>query len=150
CINHQAQQRYFPSGGWGYGWAGDPSRGLGKEQPGSWLFSTLSFIEESNIQQLGNALDAAEKRSGIARANQVVVPFFYCPSRRTPQTRPTTFTPVNSGPIGRIVRTDYAANGGDMGDGRATPYEGPPTTALLPTYPWGGTDNLYSKLTGVM
>jgi prepilin-type N-terminal cleavage/methylation domain-containing protein len=35
--DHLAAQRFFPSGGWGWEWFGDPDRGYGPSQPGSWL-----------------------------------------------------------------------------------------------------------------
>ena len=45
--NHHDTHRSFPSGGWGYFWTGDPDRGTGVQQPGSWAFSILPFIIES-------------------------------------------------------------------------------------------------------
>ncbi len=45
CLAHLNQHGSFPSAGWGWCWTGDPDRGFGKSQPGSWAFSVLSFIE---------------------------------------------------------------------------------------------------------
>src|SRR5213593_486082 len=41
CMNHHDTYKYFPSGGWGYHWVGDPDRGSGAEQPGSWMYNIL-------------------------------------------------------------------------------------------------------------
>jgi hypothetical protein len=68
----------------------------------------------------------ADKRELIAQQNQTVVSYFYCPSRRAPQARPMVgFQPRNSAPLSRVVRTDYAANSGDFGDGNAPGVSGP-------------------------
>lgn len=34
CLNIESTQKQFPSGGWWWGWVGDPDRGLGRKQPG--------------------------------------------------------------------------------------------------------------------
>src|SRR4051812_12251606 len=39
--NHESAHRYLPSGGWGWFWVGDPDRGTGRNQPGSWCYTTL-------------------------------------------------------------------------------------------------------------
>jgi hypothetical protein len=153
CLHHEEQQQFLPSGGWGYLWVGDTSRGFGKNQPGSWLFSILPFIEESNIRELSVAYPegSLQKRQAIAAQNRVVVSFFYCPTRRAPIARRNTFTPRNSIAIGMIVRSDYAANFGDVGRGSVDPdSSGPPVSALQPSYDWTSIDNFARTLTGVI
>jgi prepilin-type N-terminal cleavage/methylation domain-containing protein len=151
CLHHEEQQKFLPSGGWGYLWVGDSSRGFGRNQPGSWLFSILPFIEETNIRDLSAGLAGTEKNLAIAAQNQVVVPIFYCPSRRTVQKRPYTFsTPRNSSRFAFVVRADYAANSGDVGDGNANPPDGPPTAALQPTHNWSAFDVFARTRTGVV
>src|SRR3712207_4914981 len=49
CMNHESQHKFFPSGGWGNRWVGDPDRGAGVDQPGSWYYSILPFIEEEAL-----------------------------------------------------------------------------------------------------
>src|SRR5215831_9732275 len=51
--NHLSAQKIFPSGGWGYTWAGDPDRGYGERQPGGWAYSLLEFIEERDVHSIG-------------------------------------------------------------------------------------------------
>jgi len=144
-LQHEAQQKYFPSGGWGFRWAGDASLGLGQSQPGSWLFSLLPFLDESNLHQMSQVAPA-DKLQAVARQNQVVVSYFFCPTRRIPQTRRTTFVPYNSSPISFIVRTDYAACAGDFGEAVMNPAQGP-SPAEAPTFNW---TNAMNGRTGVI
>ena len=135
CLQHEAQQKYFPSGGWGFRWAGDSSLGFGQNQPGSWLFSLLPFVDETNLHRMGHDSDGASKLAVIAKQNQVVVSYFFCPTRRIPQTRRTSLAPYNSAPLTMIVRTDYAANAGDFGEAIMSPAQGP-SPADAPTFNW--------------
>ena len=52
--NHHDSQGSFPSGGWGYFWTGDPDRGTGRQQPGSWAFSILPYIEQQSVYMLAS------------------------------------------------------------------------------------------------
>jgi hypothetical protein len=90
----------------------------------------LPFLDETNSFQFGAAGTDAQRSSAIAQQNQFVVSYFYCPSRRTPQTRPFVtggfnLPPINSAPLNKVVRTDYAANSGDFGDGNSPNVFGP-------------------------
>src|SRR5262245_40916410 len=44
---HNAADSYghFVSGGWGWNWSGVPGRGIGKQQPGGWVYNMLPFVE---------------------------------------------------------------------------------------------------------
>src|SRR5438093_8593949 len=53
CHNHHDTIGFFPSGGWGWEWCGDPDRGFGEKQPGGWIFSTMAFVEQDNPYKLG-------------------------------------------------------------------------------------------------
>jgi type II secretory pathway pseudopilin PulG len=50
CMNHVDTRKYWPSGGWGYDWTADSNRGYGPDQPGSWIFNILDFVEEGNLR----------------------------------------------------------------------------------------------------
>ena len=54
CIEHHDTFKTLPSGGWSWHWTGDPDMGFGREQPGSWLYHILPFIEEDDLHQLGS------------------------------------------------------------------------------------------------
>src|SRR4051794_37157882 len=53
CLNHADTHKYFPSGGWGYDWTADANRGYGPDQPGSWIYNILDYVEEGNVRSLG-------------------------------------------------------------------------------------------------
>jgi prepilin-type N-terminal cleavage/methylation domain-containing protein len=145
CLLHEEQQGFFPSGGWGYRWVGDSSRGFGAEQPGSWLFNILPFVENADVHEFGRSLAATDRLRAVAQQNQVVIPFYFCPTRRLPRTRPNTFNPYNSAPLTVIVRSDYSANSGDFGNALMSPPEGPPPN-MVERFNW---DNARRGLTGV-
>ena len=57
-INHQDTHGFYPTGGWGWDWVGDPDRGFGNQpdpkQPGGWVFSILPFIEQEDLWALAS------------------------------------------------------------------------------------------------
>src|SRR5207249_302840 len=75
---------FFPSGGWGWDWCGDPDRGSGMKQPGGWIFSTLPFVEQDNPYKIGTGLafNSPQRWALIAQRIQVPLPVYNCPSRR--------------------------------------------------------------------
>jgi len=127
CIQHESQQKSFPSGGWSKEFVGDSSRGLGAGQPGSWLFSALPFTDYVNIWDLNRDAVGEAKRQLTAQQCQIPVQIFNCPSRRSPQTYDVNWNPnnpsnhlqmgyFNSAGFDKTIRGDYAANTGDFGD----------------------------------
>src|SRR5438876_2811446 len=42
----------LPSGGWGWDWVGDATRGNGFTQPGGWVYQILPNMEQNNLYQL--------------------------------------------------------------------------------------------------
>ncbi|TWT78439.1 Type II secretion system protein G precursor [Posidoniimonas polymericola] len=119
ALLHEDTHGYFPSGGWGQWYVGDVNRGFGKKQPGSWCFSLLSYLEESNLQNLlqGLGSDTAAYEQASKIMNSTPIDVFSCPSRR-----PAIGYPVDWGSIKEQVwvkdlvavpKSDYAANSGD-------------------------------------
>src|SRR5437868_13999372 len=51
--HHYSCHKFFPTGGWGPAWAGDPNQGFDKRQPGGWAYNMLPFIEEGSIHDIG-------------------------------------------------------------------------------------------------
>src|SRR5262245_38768587 len=54
CLSHHDAKGYFPSSGWAWGVTGDPDRGSGKEQPGSWCYNILPYMEQQALHRLGS------------------------------------------------------------------------------------------------
>jgi prepilin-type N-terminal cleavage/methylation domain-containing protein len=123
---HENSHGSFPSGGWGWFWTGDPDRGVGKSQPGSWAYSILPYLEQQNLFQMGadNLPDEITDQQKIeaAKAAEVAVPIFYCPSRRVAMAYPhprgsepgSGLAAYNCNDTAMVGRSDYAANGGSV------------------------------------
>jgi prepilin-type N-terminal cleavage/methylation domain-containing protein len=117
CNSHLEAQKFFPTGGWGWRWAGDPDRGFGMRQPGGWMYSILPYIEENALHAMGRGQpEAAKKLAGKERVG-TPIPLFNCPTRRRPDQLPyihgSPYFNIDRPSV--IARTDYAANGGDTG-----------------------------------
>jgi prepilin-type N-terminal cleavage/methylation domain-containing protein/prepilin-type processing-associated H-X9-DG protein len=131
-LHHHDVQNFFPTGGWGSNWAGDPDQGFDKRQPGGWAYNILPFLEQDEIRELGKRMiygGTPDKKNVLADAAQVSNSVFLCPSRR-PQATPFIFTQqaatyanVNFHGISTVWRGDYCANAGDQmfAEGLATP-----------------------------
>ena len=48
-FGHENVHRFFPSGGWGSWWVGEPDRGIGKIRPGGWIFNILNYIDQIEL-----------------------------------------------------------------------------------------------------
>ena len=111
CLNHESAQGFLPTGGWGYGYAGDADRGFGRKQPGGWFFNILPYIEQQSLRDLGLNANTA----GGAKCAATPVAAFYCPSRRSAITYVNFSDFVNIDRTSMMARNDYAGNLGEMG-----------------------------------
>jgi len=122
---HENTHQYLPSAGWGWYWMGDPDRGTGMKQPGSWAYSLLPYLEQQALYRMGSddqpdVITDAQKAE-TAEAAQMAVPVFYCSSRRfaMPYEHPRGGEPgsglqaYNANDTGVVGKMDYAGNGGD-------------------------------------
>ena len=123
AINaHLVAQGHFPTGGWGYGWVGDPDCGFGLGQPGGWIYNILPFMDAVPIYEMGRTGkrlanltgdDWTKKRAAFRERVQIPIAIFNCPSRRRAATYPASTTVTyNYDMPSRVARTDYAANRG--------------------------------------
>ena len=75
-ILHEEMHKFFPSGGWGFKWMGDPDRGVGSKQPGGWTFSVLQYMEQTAVHAIGAGLPDAEKKTALRDLKSQPVPLF--------------------------------------------------------------------------
>jgi prepilin-type processing-associated H-X9-DG protein len=118
--NHVNINKFFPTGGWGWNWTGDPDRGYGKTQPGGWAYNILPYMEEGMVHDMGKGSSGAQKMTALGRQVGSFVKGFGCPTRRT---EAATY-PFNLGGAGsqygnwivpndgKVARMDYAACAG--------------------------------------
>jgi prepilin-type N-terminal cleavage/methylation domain-containing protein/prepilin-type processing-associated H-X9-DG protein len=141
-MNHDVYG-HLPSGGWGWYWVGDPSRGSGRSQPGGWIYQSLPFIEQVALYRESGTAAGADKMIATA------LPLLNCPSRRTGG----PFTGgghgyLNYGGITAplMARSDYAANCGDQSADEL--FAGPSSLAQgdSATYSWPST----TSFTGIV
>ena len=111
CLSYESGNRTLPPGGWANGWAGDPTLGDGKTQPGGWMYAILPHLGLGRLHLYD--MDGADKAELILKMQQTPVRIFHCPSRRIAEPLPTRHTFYNSGSPGVMGKTDYAGNGGD-------------------------------------
>ena len=99
-LQHESAQGIFPTGGWGYLWAGDPDRGFTKLQPGGWIYNILPYLGEQALHDLGKGLpepppgsrttlgpnDATaplpDKQAALLVLTRTPLAMMNCPSRR--------------------------------------------------------------------
>ncbi|MEM8681040.1 MAG: DUF1559 domain-containing protein [Planctomycetota bacterium] len=128
CLNFESNQRFFPSNGWSLFSVGDPDRGVGKLQPGGWLYQILPYIEEQAVFDIGGDGDRAnvttQQRQGAALLLSTPISSYHCPSRRTSRVYPYTLQGTwweqdawNMDIPEFVARTDYGINGGDTDAG---------------------------------
>ena len=70
CLQHHDTFGMLPSGGWSWHWTGDPDMGFGREQPGSWLYHILPFIEEDDLHAAGRRRQPGQRSTTQQRPVQ--------------------------------------------------------------------------------
>ncbi len=142
---HLTDHGVYPTGGWGGGWMGDPDRACNQNQPGSWTYNVLPYIEQGPVHELGrdNSPGAitAVKQAGNAQAAQMILAIFNCPTRRPAQVWPyvSGIQVYNCSTVSATNRADYALNGGTqlilwgVGPAPTNAYAGNGFTAMTGT-----------------
>ena len=115
ALQHHEKNGFFPTGGWGWRWAGEPDRGFTKKQPGGWCYNILPYMDQVNLWELGRKA-SSNPRAAIAKRVGTPLTILTCASRRNPLQYPY----VHGSPYFNcdrptvIARTDYAVNGGSV------------------------------------
>lgn len=132
-LQHQGKHGFFPSGGWGWNWVGDPDRGFGRTQPGGWIYSVLPYLEQQALHQLGAGKPVAQKKIDAGQVIATPLAVFNCPTRRASICYPGSGGLRNATGQGKGARSDYA-----ISTGAAAPDEfcgGPATTEIGDSWP---------------
>jgi prepilin-type N-terminal cleavage/methylation domain-containing protein/prepilin-type processing-associated H-X9-DG protein len=149
---HLDAQKFFPTGGWGYFWMGDPDRGYSKRQPGGWCYNILPGLEQRGLHDLGKNDTPAVKATLANQMARTPLGVFNCPTRRAPILYPKpwdgTFVAYNADQNNAnnnlVARGDYAACASDTTYVYHAP--GPTTLDGATTYPWYD-DDLFTGVT---
>lgn len=115
ALSHEAAHGHFPTGGWGFGWVGDPDRGFDRRQPGAWTYNVLPYIEQGALRSLGAGQSDADKRRSMLTVIATPIAVFNCPSRRPSVAFPCQHSGAlyNLDPPTMAAQSDYAGNEGD-------------------------------------
>ena len=120
CLNHESATGRYPTGGWGWHWTGDADMNNNWLQPGGWIYNVLPFIEASALHDLGTGVgvwNSAAKKAAHLQRLSTPLKGINCPTRRDAALLPYTGTSAsdwyNCSLPKMVVRSDYAANGGD-------------------------------------
>jgi prepilin-type N-terminal cleavage/methylation domain-containing protein/prepilin-type processing-associated H-X9-DG protein len=115
ALNFEATYSHLPANGWGFGWMGDPNRGVGRQQPGGWIYQLLPFLEQSALAERGKGLTSNALSTELNRVARTSLSMFRCATRSAPATSPQTkdFQYRNMIQPDVVAKTDYAVNEGD-------------------------------------
>jgi prepilin-type N-terminal cleavage/methylation domain-containing protein/prepilin-type processing-associated H-X9-DG protein len=112
---HLEKNGYFPSGGWGNDWVGDPTRGFGHMQPGGWIYNLLPFLDLMQLHDVAASVydpaNGTPYKTQNALQTQMPLTMFICPSRRRCTLYPfaSDRTYKNMVQSAQCSKTDYAA-----------------------------------------
>ncbi|MBQ3350891.1 MAG: DUF1559 domain-containing protein [Thermoguttaceae bacterium] len=117
CHNHETAHGFFPTGGWNNVWVGDPNAGVGRHQPGGWIFNVLPYIDQTALHDKGLGKKGTELRNALMEMVQTPIAVMNCPTRRKADicNNVTAITMNNAGQPAYYCRTDYAGNAGSYG-----------------------------------
>ncbi len=122
ALQHEQQNGFFPSCGWGWGWMGDADLGFGLKQPGGFFYNILPYMDQSSVHDMNAGLprDSAQKWQQTTLMTTVAVPAMTCPSRRrsarTPMAPnyPNMVNCPNPTDGNGFFHNDYRASGGSV------------------------------------
>jgi len=155
CLNHVTEQGWYPTGGWGWFWVGDPNRGYGKGQPGGWAYNILPYMEFKDVHEMGSEGPSGSPAQMAGATEMIHTPIgtYICPSRRACKLYPSPWSGdfiaynanQNTAANNVASRCDYAIScgtgpQGDAGDDQAM-QGGPTSYAAAKGYAWPAYDD---------
>jgi prepilin-type N-terminal cleavage/methylation domain-containing protein len=116
--NHLSAFQYFPAGGWGWGYVGDPDRPTDWRQPGGWMYNLLPYVEQQALHDMPKGItNDQQRRTATKEMAMQPLGMYHCPSRRPAKLYPhiiaASQTPINALRLDLVARSDYAGAGGD-------------------------------------
>jgi hypothetical protein len=117
--SHLQAWQSFPSAGWCWGNGPDPNAGYREEQPGSWIYNLLAYMEHTNLRNMGASLTGSARNADVRKVVEMALPVISCPTRRA---RPAPHRFVHSGCFAELERPafisgmDYAGNAGSINE----------------------------------
>ena len=152
AMTHYDRQRFYPSGGWGWDYIGDPDGGYGPKQTGGWAYNILPGLELLSLHDLGKGLSAAAKLQIARQLIQTPLTVFTCPSGHPVQLFNTPADgsswayqlylngnkqsiPFPGASNAFVARTDYASCCGSQPRSELTNGDPPPAVRLNPDDP---------------
>ncbi len=126
CANHAGQlakawhshltaHGFFPTGGWGYHYVGDPEKGFGLTQPGGPWYQVHPYLEALSTHAAGKGLTGDAKLAALGAILDRPLAVCHCPSRRP--AKPTPFLQVKpfNATLPQLIsaKCDYGVNFGD-------------------------------------
>jgi prepilin-type N-terminal cleavage/methylation domain-containing protein len=109
---------FFPSGGWGRDWVGDPTRGFDNKQPGGWIYNLLPYTEYQALHDGGIGGDPNQRKQLNVAQTQLPLGLFICPTRRRADLypfQPRDYQNMDFPTSAKCSKTDYAVNCGTIG-----------------------------------
>ncbi len=134
ALNHESAHGFFPTGGWGSWYVGDPDKGFrvivvndypSDGQPGGFFYNILPYIEQQAFHDVGLGKTVAEKKSLWNKQIEIPLGIMFCPSRRRPHAGGLGWLGSSSSypngppwanveqPVEAEAHNDYAVNAGD-------------------------------------
>jgi prepilin-type N-terminal cleavage/methylation domain-containing protein len=136
ALTFESSQRQLPSGGWSAGYTGDADNGLGSDQPGTWTFQLLPFLEQEAVFMMGadgkiapadGTSSTTTQKAGARSREEIPIAAFVCPSRRAAgpllvlsgstvagaDKGWSTYRNMDTAGTLQSATVDYMANGGD-------------------------------------
>jgi hypothetical protein len=129
AMSHEAAHKCLPTNGWGLYWVGIPTRGFGRSQPGSWMYSIMPYMEYKNIHDMTSVLSATDCSNMGKQMCSTPLGDFNCPTRRSAIVYPIgnwvgqqlnpicgyiNNADVHTLTLEKVARSDYACNGGSV------------------------------------
>ncbi len=152
ALQHEEAQGFYPGGGWGWSWVGDPDRGFGMNQPGGWIYNCLPFTDQAALHDLGYGnTNQSQRQTLCLQMIQTPLAIANCPTRRRSALFLSPFSQVannyggvQGGTPNVLARADYAACCGHNNFSEF--FGGPGSLPTLVTSSW----NDMSQCTGIV